>query len=65
MAYEPHVKKAAALKKFVGHPAYAELQQDMESFFANVGYFADSSDGGQAFHFKADSESDRSRTAFR
>ncbi|MEJ2375535.1 MAG: ATP-binding protein [Pseudolabrys sp.] len=39
MHYEQHEKKAAELKKFVGHPAFAALKQDMESFFDNVGYF--------------------------
>lgn len=32
---------------------------------AGTGRFADSGDGGQAFHLKADSESGRLRTAFR
>jgi hypothetical protein len=33
--------------------------------FQDGGESADSGDGGQAFHLKADSESGRSRTAFR
>jgi hypothetical protein len=32
---------------------------------AVLSIIADSGDGGQAFHLKADSESGRSRTAFR